>query len=130
MARPKVNIDWEKVSRMIEAGCEGTEVAAALGLKNPETLYKRCQKDHKMGFSEYKALKRASGDRLLKVKQFEIAMTGDKTMLIWLGKQRLGQTDRTEVTEHHQPSSVDWSKVSLEERMKLIELLDNAKPED
>lgn len=92
MARPKAQIDWNKAGRLLEAGCDGTEVAAAFGI-HPDTLYKACERDNKMGFSAYLATKRASGDRLLRVKQFEIAMTGDKTMLVWLGKQRLGQKE-------------------------------------
>lgn len=95
MARPKADIDWDKIDRLLEAGCDGTEVAATFGI-NEETLYRRCEKDNKVGFSDYKATKRASGDRLLRVKQFEIAMTGDKTMLVWLGKQRLGQSEKNE----------------------------------
>jgi len=81
---------------MLEAGCKGTEVAAVLGISR-DTLYRACQREHKVDFADYKALKRASGDRLLRVKQFEIAMTGDKTMLVWLGKQRLGQSEKNEI---------------------------------
>lgn len=32
----------------------------------------------------------------LKRKQWEMAMNGNITMLIWLGKQNLGQTDKVE----------------------------------
>lgn len=95
MPRPKIDIDWDEVGHMLEAGCEGTEVAASIGI-HPNTLYERCQTDNKLSFSEYLASKRASGDRLIRVKQFEIAKEGDKAMLIWLGKQRLGQKDKHE----------------------------------
>ena len=93
MARPKTEIDWQKVDRMLEADCTGTEVAASLGI-HPNTLYRLCEEQHKISFSAYSAEKRASGDRLLKMKQFEIAMSGDRSMLIWLGKQRLNQSDK------------------------------------
>jgi len=33
----------------------------------------------------------------LRHKQFNLAKGGDKTMLIWLGKQLLGQVDRREI---------------------------------
>ena len=100
MARPKATIEWAKVDRMLEAGCDGTEIAATLGIC-PETLYRACDRENKVGFVAYSAIKRASGDRLLKVKQFEIAMTGDKTMLVWLGKQRLGQSEKSEFRSDH-----------------------------
>lgn len=81
---------------MLEAGCDGTEVASSIGI-HEDTLYNACESDHKMGFSAYKAAKRATGDQLLKSKQFEVAMSGDRTMLVWLGKQRLGQVDKKNV---------------------------------
>ena len=97
MARPKVNIDWKKVNSLLEADCEGTEIAAYLGIV-PDTLYRRCQEDNKIGFADYLREKKAKGNSLLKVKQFESAIS-DKSvpMQIWLGKQRLGQKDKHEL---------------------------------
>ena len=95
MARPKADIDWERVDELLEADCEGTEIAAHLGLV-PNTLYRRCEIDHKISFSKYLQEKKAKGNSLLKEKQFDIALDGDKTMLIWLGKQRLGQSDKSQ----------------------------------
>lgn len=34
----------------------------------------------------------------LRRKQVELALRGDRTMLIWLGKQLLGQSDKTQLT--------------------------------
>ncbi len=94
--RPPAGIDWERVDYLLEAGCSGREIASHLGYHH-ETLYKNCVKDHKVSFSEYSQKKRESGNVLLKVKQFEIALTGDKSLLIWLGKQRLKQSEKQEV---------------------------------
>ena len=93
--RPKAKIDWGIVDRMLEADCEGTEVAAYLGI-DPETLYRRCQAEKNVGFSEYLRQKKARGDVQLKVKQHAAALKGDKTMMVWMGKQRLGQRDKVE----------------------------------
>ena len=41
---------------------------------------------------------------MLRQKQFEIAMTGNVSMLIWLGKQRLGQIDKQEIKTKETPS--------------------------
>ena len=81
----------------MQAQCNGAAIARLLGV-DPETLYRRCQQDHKVDFGEYSAQKKASGQELLRRKQFDTAMAGDKTMLIWLGKQYLGQTDKNETT--------------------------------
>ena len=97
MARPKVDIDWKRVNELLEADCEGTEIAAHLGIV-PETLYRRCEADNKISFSKYLQEKKASGNSILKEKQFTIAKDGDKTMLIWLGKQRLGQSEKQDLS--------------------------------
>lgn len=102
MARPKADIDWKRVDELLEADCEGTEIAAYLGL-NPLTLYKRCEQDNKISFSKYLQEKKASGNSILKETQFKIAKKGDRVMLIWLGKQRLGQSDKTDHTTKGEP---------------------------
>jgi len=45
---------------------------------------------------------RKRSDLSIRRKQAELAMDGNVTMLIWLGKQRLGQRDRFD-TEHSTP---------------------------
>lgn len=96
-----VIIDWKIVDELLEAGCEGTHVAAYYGI-HPDTLYNRCKEEHGTDFSAYKAEKRAKGDiKLLKV-QFEAAtIDKDKVMMIWLGKQRLGQKEKQETDLNH-----------------------------
>lgn len=96
--RPKAIIDWKKVDQMLQAACTGPEIAAALGY-HPDTLYNVCKRDHKTDFSAYSQAKRAHGDLLLKTAQFKKAMDGDNTMQIWLGKQRLGQSDKKEIKQ-------------------------------
>jgi len=94
--RPKAIIDWDKVGKMCEAGGFARGIAATLGITE-DTLGNRCKSDLKLDFSEFRQQKLARGDELLKSKQFQVAMTGDKTMLIWLGKQRLGQSEKNEL---------------------------------
>lgn len=91
--RPEADIDWNLVDKMLEADCEGTEVAARLGI-NPATLYRRCEREKNVNFVHYLQEKKSCGNTLLKSKQFSQAMKGDKTMLVWLGKQRLNQKEK------------------------------------
>jgi len=93
--RPKADIDWNQVGKLLEAGGSAVGIAASIGIIE-DTLYNRCKTDLKMDFSAFSQQKKAKGDELLRTKQFQVAMTGDKTMLIWLGKQRLGQSDKME----------------------------------
>lgn len=93
--RPASKIDWGAVELYLKAGCTGVGIADMIGI-HPETLYNACERDNKMGFSAYAQQKRESGDDMLRAKQFEVAIEGDRSMLIWLGKQRLGQRDSIE----------------------------------
>jgi len=95
--RPKAVIDWVKVGRYLQAQCQSKQIAGILGI-SVDTFYVRCPEDNKMAFSEWCALKKAEGLELIRAKQFDTAMAGDRTMLIWLGKQLLGQKDQVEQT--------------------------------
>jgi hypothetical protein len=97
--RPKAIIDWEKVDKMLQAHCDGAGIAGLLGI-HPDTLYNACKEEKKIDFSAYKQQKMYEGVELLRQKQFGVAMQGDKSMLIWLGKQYAGQRDKnqTEIT--------------------------------
>lgn len=88
----KVVIDWSLVDKLLIAGCSGAEIADSIGI-HKNTLYNRCRDDFQMNFDDYKTSKKNKGNSLLRAKQFEIAMNGDKSMLVWLGKNRLGQSD-------------------------------------
>ena len=91
--RPEAKIDWKIVDDMLMKGSFATEIAAKLGIHH-DTLYKRCVVDQKIEFSAYRQEKTSIGDYSIRQKQFEVAVIdGNTTMLIWLGKQRLGQTD-------------------------------------
>lgn len=94
VTRPIKAIDWNKVDQLLMAGCHGTEIASHFDMHH-ETFYNRVSQEKGMGFTAYCAEKRAKGDSLLRAKQFERALAnhGDNTMLIWLGKQRLGQSE-------------------------------------
>jgi hypothetical protein len=91
--RPKADIDWNYVNELLTAGCSGREIAGEIGL-NCNTIYDRCEKDHGISFSEYSQQFYAKGDTLIRKKQFDKAIKeGDNTLLIWLGKNRLKQSD-------------------------------------
>ena len=95
--RPEAALDWEQIGKLLEAGCKTVDIAAQFGV-NRSTLYKRCRIDNKVTFSAFSQQKGARGDNLLRAAQFKKAMDGNTTMQIWLGKQRLGQADKQEIT--------------------------------
>jgi hypothetical protein len=92
MSRTPVVIDWSVVDHYLERGCPTTEIAAIIGIHH-DTLYRRCLEDNNISYSAYAQERKAKGEALLRAKQYDVAMEGDKTMLVWLGKCRLGQQE-------------------------------------
>ena len=73
--------------------CTGEECAAILDVSY-EHLNNQLKKDGNGGFLDYFKQKGANGKMSLRRKQYDLASSGNPTMLIWLGKQWLGQADR------------------------------------
>lgn len=92
MPRPEKTIDWELVDEKIIHGCPGTEIAAYFGM-HPNTFYLKVEEQYKTSFSDYWQQKHMEGNTCLRKWQWEKAKTGDNTMLIWLGKNRLKQSE-------------------------------------
>lgn len=93
MPRPEKNIDWKRVDELLIAGCLGTEIAACYDM-HPNTFYDRVVSKYNMSFTDYQQQKRSTGDSILREAQYLKAIKKlDNTMLIFLGKQRLGQKE-------------------------------------
>jgi len=96
---PKIfNPDWKQVDNMCMIHCTGEEIAAILGV-DYKTLERACKRDHKIKFGEYIKQKSAGGKMSLRRRQYSTAMDGNVSMLIWLGKNWLDQTDKTEIDQ-------------------------------
>lgn len=101
--RPTKPLDWVKVDLMLVSGCPGTEIAHEFDM-HPETFYDRVVKEKNVGFTEYCAIKRHSGENSIRVAQFKKAVELlDNTMLIWLGKQRLDQREPAALEKNSTP---------------------------
>lgn len=91
--RPKKAIDWDFVEEGLIAGSSGNRIALALGIHR-DTLYDAVRDKYGVSFSEYSLKSQSKGEVLLEMAQFDEAVNKrDRGMLIWLGKQRLGQRD-------------------------------------
>lgn len=89
-------IDWDMLDRLFITGSNITQAAAALRV-NRETLYRRCLEEKNMALPTYYQQKFEEGNTILYNAQYEKAVEDrNPTMLIWLGKQRLGQKENLE----------------------------------
>jgi len=53
-------------------------------------------------------------------------MRGNPTMLVWLGKQELGQTDRQQVSGHLEYEHADLSHLSDEQLHEIERIMESA----
>lgn len=107
-------INWDLVDKLLEAGCLGTEIAPHFAI-HQETLYDRCFKKYGMMWTDYSQKMKQKGDSSLRAKQYQKAMSGDNTLLVWLGKTRLKQRD----TDDKEISLQDATIETTLERAKL-----------
>lgn len=99
MARPLPKLDLVLVGKLAAIDCTDSEIASALGLtKERFCKRKAAELDLQQVLDEGHAAARRSLRRL----QWEVANKGNPTMLIWLGKNMLGQTDH-ETVRHEGP---------------------------
>jgi hypothetical protein len=95
MGRPKVKIGWREFDALCVVQATAEEIAAFFGCST-DTISRAVQEKHGCTFAEYLGQKRGKGKISLRRAQMQAALAGDKTMLIFLGKQYLGQADRIE----------------------------------
>lgn len=84
--RPKIEVDLDEVRELAAEGNTSAHIAAVLGF-GKTTLFKR--KDIKAAYENGRAELCVN----LRHWQLEAAKSGNTQMLIWLGKQYLGQSD-------------------------------------
>ena len=110
ITKPLHQLDYKKLDAMCAIHCTGEECAAILGV-DYDTLNKALKRDGNKGFTDYFKQKGANGKMSLRRKQYDHAMGGNSTMLIWLGKQWLGQSDKVDQSdvEEAQPLTINFN---------------------
>lgn len=87
--------DYYKVEQLCLIQCTGEEIASVMGV-DYDTLNRLLRDKYGMQFSDYYKKVAPNGKAALRRMQYKAAEKGNVTMLIWLGKQYLGQTEKTE----------------------------------
>jgi AraC-like DNA-binding protein len=98
MGRPRLKIDPGIVEKMAAILCTMEEMASILGC-SVDTLERR--------FADVIERGRSQGNMSIRRKQYDLAMEGHAGMLIWLGKQRLGQRDRIDYNDTTEPMIIE-----------------------
>ena len=84
MARPQIEIDPQQVETMASYGMTIAEMADVFKVSR-DVLDRRFQGEYHKGRADLKMK--------LRRKQIDVALGGNVVMLIWLGKQMLGQKE-------------------------------------
>ena len=98
MGRPRKEIDWDMFEKLCEFQATEEEIASFFKCST-DTLNTHCKQQYGQTFSEVFATKRKAGRISLRRWQWQKAARGSVAMLIFLGKQYLGQTDRLTTSE-------------------------------
>lgn len=129
---PTKEIDWKQVQGLCGLQCTQEEIAIVLDV-SVDTLQLRCKKELGKNFSEFFREFRIYGHTSLRRKQYEVGMSGDTKMLIWLGQNWLGQKSHQDVrstsTIHTKPQ-LDLDCLSDKEAEMLLALMDKADADD
>ena len=114
--RKLLDIDEDEVRRLGMIGCTDGDIATWFGCE-ASTITKR--------FSGILAKAREGTRQRLRKKQLEMALNGDRTMLIWLGKQMLHQKEPPSVAIQNNVSNttvVEAKKRTKEEDEAFLKL--------
>ena len=120
MGRPRIEIDWNEFDKLCHMQATLVEIANWFGCSE-DTVERRVKETFGVTFAEHYRKKAARGKMSLRRKQLEVALSGNTTMLIWLGKQHLEQKDKVENTnDNTHRGELTVTKIDLEERKKQL----------
>lgn len=130
--RPRKPFDWKQLAKLCMMQCTRDEIADIIGVSH-DTLAIRIRERFDCTFSTFYKKYSSMGKESLRRLQWRSAEKGNVTMQIWLGKQMLGQTEKTELTARQEPFIIkraNGEEIELGMRDKDEALLTSAKEEE
>jgi len=109
------DIDFEDFEKCCQMQCTQEEIAGWFEI-DEETLVRRVTEHYNKSFSDVYKKYSANGKCSLRRRQFRRAANGDRVMMIWLGKQYLGQSDKIE----QKVQQIDFAQIPDYELEKLV----------
>lgn len=119
MARPKIKINWQEFDRLCAMQCTEEEIAAWFRC-SVDTIDRACRRELRLGFAELFRQKRKLGYVSLRRAQFQAALQGNPTMLIFLGKHYLGQCEKAELRDKSVLELDSRAETAIEEIRELL----------
>lgn len=117
MARPKLQLDEALIERLAAIHCPTVEIAAALNC-SVDTLDRN--------YAELIAKGRDKGKTSLRRMQWDAATKGNVVMMIFLGKQLLGQSDKIDNTVNAKVETLSSSeRARIDEAKKMLQNMPN-----
>lgn len=122
--RPVKEVDFDKIDKLCEYHCTAQEITDYLNTRGDgvsyNTIERRIKKVFGVTFGEYiKQKHNAFAKPKLRELQWKAAESGNIVMLIWLGKQYLGQKDKSELTGKDD-GPVKYARDLTEEQLEAI----------
>ena len=97
MARPVIEIKQQDFEKLCGLQCTLEEIAGFFECSS-DTIERWCKRTYNESFADTYKKHSQRGKISLRRAQWKLAEKGNSSMLIWLGKQWLGQTDKVEQT--------------------------------
>lgn len=130
MARPKREINWEVVEKLIECGCTGLEIAAKFKIDD-DTFYRRFREEYGVRFADYSGPASQCGKAELRSMLYAKALNnkapGNSQLLLFLARCELGmrEPEVTSLLAANQPQ-IDQSHEIMRLQHRIAELEENA----
>ena len=93
-----IDIDVEQLKKLCGIQCTKRELCSIFNCSD-ETIERRIEESTGMGWTAFYEKHKGDGLVSLRRKQLEVALAGNPTLLIWLGKQFLNQKDQSKVEQ-------------------------------
>lgn len=120
MGRPKLDVDFDKLAILCQYPLRNEDIADLMDL-SMDTISRAIKKKFNVTFAEYKEQKQSKLRFTLLQKQVEVAKAGNVVMLIWLGKQYLGQSD----VEKSEIKQLQKDVENIHEKIDILKLVKN-----
>lgn len=116
MPRKKIQVDADQVRALARLGCTWDEIAGVLGIARTTFVMRMKEKKFREAYDRGIA----EGNASLRRAQYDGAVGGNTGLLVWLGKNRLGQVDRLET---HNETTVNDSGNAIDKLVGAVDRL-------